>query len=52
MKDRIFSPAGMLLSGCVMGALAKFSDVYFRVSYFQMSLSELTSQMSVWIVLG
>lgn len=52
MKDRIFSPAGMLLSGCVMGALAKFSDVYFRVSYFQMSLSELTSQMSIWIVLG
>ena len=42
----------MLLSGCVMGALAKLSDVYFRVSYFQMSLSELTSQMSIWIVLG
>ena len=52
MKDRIFSPVGMLLFGCVMGALAKLSDVYFRVSYFQMSLSELTSQMSIWIVLG
>ena len=52
MKDKIFSPVGMLLFGCVMGALAKLSDVYFRVSYFQMSLSELTSQMSIWIVLG
>ena len=42
---------GMVLFGRTMGALAKLSDVYFRVSYFQMSLSELTSQMSIWIVL-
>ena len=52
MRDKVFSPGGMLVIGGLMGVLAKLSDIYFRVSYFRTSLSEVTSQMSVWIVLG
>ena len=52
MKDILFSPGGMLIAGCLMGVLSKLSDLGLHMGYLQSVLSEMTSQMSLWIVIG
>ncbi len=52
MKDKLFSPGGMLAIGCLMGILSKLSDVGSHMGHLQIILSEMTSQMSLWILIG
>lgn len=52
MKDKWFSPGGMLAIGCLMGILSKLSDVGSHMGHLQIILSEMTSQMSLWILIG
>ena len=52
MKDQLFSPGGMLAIGCLMGILSKLSDVGSHMGHLQIILSEMTSQMSLWILIG
>ena len=52
MKDKLFSPGGMLVIGCLMGILSKLSDVGSHMGHLQIILSEMTSQMSLWILIG
>ena len=52
MKDKLLSPGGMLVMGGLMGILSKLSDVGSHMGYLQIILSEMTSQMSLWILIG
>ena len=52
MKDKLFSPGGMLVIGGLMGILSKLSDVGSHMGHLQIILSEMTSQMSLWILIG
>ena len=52
MKDKLFSPGGMLAIGCLMGILSKLSDMGSHMGHLQIILSEMTSQMSLWILIG
>lgn len=52
MRNKLFSPGGMLIAGCLMGVLSKLSDVGSHMGYLQIVLAEMTSQMSLWILFG
>lgn len=42
----------IIILGLFFGFLAKISDIYFCVEYLGMSLSDMTSEMGVWILIG
>ena len=43
---RLLNPFAMLICGLLLGAAARFMDIYCE------NLGEIFSQMSVWILLG
>lgn len=40
----------IIILGLFSGFLAKISDIYFYREYLGMSLSDMTSEMGVWIL--
>lgn len=48
----ILRPIPMLIIGLITGVVTKLIDIYFRVQHFGFSLSDIFSQMGVWILIG
>ena len=42
----------MLIIGLITGVIVKLIDIYFRVQHWGFSLSDVFSQLGVWIVIG
>ena len=52
IKNIIFHPISMLIIGLITGVIVKLIDIYFRVQHLGFSLSDVFSQLGVWIVIG
>ena len=52
LKDRILNPISMLMIGLLTGIIVKLIDIHFYVQYFGFSLSDLFSEMGIWILFG
>ncbi len=52
IKNIILHPISMLIIGLITGVIVKLIDIYFRVQHWGFSLSDVFSQLGVWIVIG
>ena len=52
IKNIILHPISMLIIGLITGVVIKLIDIYFRVQHWGFSLSDVFSQLGVWIVIG
>ena len=52
IKNIILHPISMLIIGLITGVIVKLIDIYFRVQHLGFSLSDVFSQLGVWIVIG
>lgn len=52
MLKRVRVPAFMLLLGGLAGVCCKLLDIYDTVQHFDMTLGEMFSQMSIWVLIG
>ena len=52
IKNIILHPISMLIIGLITGVIVKLIDIYFRVQHWGFSLSDVFSQLGVWIVVG
>lgn len=52
MKDKILHPVTMFLLGGLLGVCSKLLDLYDTVQHFGMTLGDMFSELSIWILLG
>ena len=52
IKDYILHPISMFIIGLVTGIIIKLIDIHFRVQHFGFSLSDVFSELGIWILIG
>ena len=52
IKDYILHPISMFIIGLVTGIIIKLIDIHFRVQHFGFSLSDIFSELGIWILIG
>lgn len=52
IKNYILHPISMFIIGLVTGIIIKLIDIHFRVQHFGFSLSDIFSELGIWILIG
>ena len=52
IKDYILHPISMFIIGLLTGIIIKLIDIHFRVQHFGFSLSDVFSELGIWILIG
>ena len=52
IKNYILHPISMFIIGLVTGIIIKLIDIHFRVQHFGFSLSDVFSELGIWILIG
>ena len=52
IKDYILHPISMFIIGLLIGIIIKLIDIHFRVQHFGFSLSDVFSELGIWILIG
>ena len=52
IKDYILQPISMFIIGLLTGIIIKLIDIHFRVQHFGLSLSDVFSELGIWILIG
>ena len=52
IKDYILHPISMFIIGLLTGIIIKLIDIHFRVQHFGFSLSDIFSELGIWILIG
>lgn len=52
IKDYILHPISMFIIGLLTGIIIKLIDIHFRVQHFGLSLSDVFSELGIWILIG
>ena len=52
IKDYILHPISMFIIGLLTGIIIKLIDIHFRVQCFGFSLSDVFSELGIWILIG
>lgn len=52
IKDYILHPISMFIIGLLTGIITKLIDIHFRVQHFGFSLSDVFSELGIWILIG
>ena len=52
IKNYILHPISMFIIGLVTGIIIKLIDIHFRVQHFGLSLSDIFSELGIWILIG
>lgn len=52
IKKYILHPISMFIIGLVTGIIIKLIDIHFRVQHFGFSLSDIFSELGIWILIG
>ena len=52
LKNKLLNPISMWIIGLIVGIFVKLIDIHFYVQYFGFSLSDLFSEMGIWILFG
>ena len=51
-RNKIFNPLIMVILGAVLGYLAKYFDLNYYIHRYDISLGDIFSEMSIWILFG
>lgn len=52
IKNYILHPISMFIIGLVTGIIIKLIDIHFRVQRFGFTLSDVFSELGIWILIG
>ena len=52
IKNYILHPISKFIIGLVTGIIIKLIDIHFRVQHFGFSLSDVFSELGIWILIG
>lgn len=52
IKEYILHPISMFIIGLLTGIIIKLIDIHFRVQHFGFSLSDVFSELGIWILIG
>ena len=52
IKNYILHPISMFIIGLLTGIIIKLIDIHFRVQHFGFSLSDVFSELGIWILIG
>ena len=52
IKDYFLHPISMFIIGLLTGIIIKLIDIHFRVQHFGFSLSDVFSELGIWILIG
>ena len=52
IKNYILHPISKFIIGLVTGIIIKLIDIHFRVQHFGFSLSDIFSELGIWILIG
>ena len=52
IKKYILHPISMFIIVLVTGIIIKLIDIHFRVQHFGLSLSDIFSELGIWILIG
>lgn len=52
IKNYILHPISKFIIGLVTGIIIKLIDIHFRVQHFGLSLSDIFSELGIWILIG
>ena len=52
IKKYILHPISKFIIGLVTGIIIKLIDIHFRVQHFGFSLSDIFSELGIWILIG
>lgn len=52
IKEYILHPISKFIIGLVTGIIIKLIDIHFRVQHFGFSLSDIFSELGIWILIG
>ena len=52
IKEYILHPISMFIIGLLTGIIIKLIDIHFRVQRFGFTLSDVFSELGIWILIG